>query len=332
MKYVLLGNQIRVSALGLGCMGMSEFYGIPARAQAIDTIKRALDLGVNFFDTADIYGYGHNEELLRDAIGEKRDDVIIATKCGIIRKIDDPTARGVSNKPDYIRECCDASLKRLGTDYIDLYYLHRIDPNTPIEESMTEMASLVREGKIRHVGLSEADPETIRAAHKIHPIAAVQTEYSLWSRGPESNGVLDTCRELGIGFVPYSPIGRGFLSGRVKSTMFLAADDARRILPRFQEGAIEKNLGLVTLVDEMAKRKGCTAAQLSIAWLIAKGTDIVPIPGTKQISYLEENVAALDVQLTTEDIQYLDSISMAEGAVIGDRYPAAFMQAYGLKK
>ena len=318
---------LRVSALGLGCMGMTWAYGTTDSDESIGTIHRAIELGVTFLDTADMYGVGRNEELVGRAIADRRDKVVLATKFGNVRGPNGERL-GINGKPDYVRQACEASLKRLKIDVIDLYYQHRVDPETPIEDTVGAMADLVRQGKVRYLGLSEAGPQTIRRAHAVHPITALQTEYSLWSRDPE-DGILPTVRELGIGFVPYSPLGRGFLTGQIKSVDDLAEDDFRRNSPRFQGENFQKNLDLVHEIEAMAGEKGCTASQLALAWVLAQGNDIVPIPGTKRRRYLEENVGALDMTLTDDDLARIDRI-IPPGAAAGTRYPDAAMKMVGL--
>src|SRR6186997_1375138 len=314
-----LGTQgLRVSALGLGCMGMSAFYGDRDDEESLRTIHRALDLGVNFLDTSDAYGPRTNEELVGRAIADRRDQVVLATKFGIVRDPDDPSKRSISGRPEYVKESVDGSLKRLGTDHVDLYYQHRVDPDTPIEETVGAMAELVEQGKVRHVGLSEAAPETIRRAHATHPITALQTECSLWSRDAEGE-ILPTVRELGIGFVAYSPLGRGFLSGRFRSLEDLPEDDFRRTSPRFQDENFERNLALVERVEELAAERRCTPGQLALAWVLARGEDVVPIPGTTTVRHLEQNVAALEVELTPDDLADLEAV-FPQGAAVGDRY------------
>lgn len=325
MLYRKLGaNGPEVSAMGLGCMGMSEFYGTGDDAESLATIQRAIDLGMNLLDTADMYGVGRNEELVGRAIAGRRDEVFLATKFGNMRGADGAFL-GINGRPDYVRSACEASLKRLGVDVIDLYYQHRVDPSVPIEETVGAMADLVRAGKVRYLGLSEAAPETVRRAHAVHPIAALQTEYSLWSRDPEGS-LLDTVRELEIAFVAYSPLGRGFLTGELRSLDDLPEGDWRRVSPRFKPEAFARNLRLAEVVRQMAEAKGCTPAQFSLAWLLAQGDDVIPIPGTKRRRYLEENIGALRVKLTTADLIRIHQ-AVPPGAAEGERYPAAAMSS-----
>lgn len=318
MKQRTLGKSLTVSAIGLGCMGMSEFYGTSNDAQSIDVIHRALDLGVSFLDTADMYGPFTNEKLVGRAIKGRRSQVVVATKFGNERNPDGSWV-GINGRPDYVKKACDASLQRLGVEHIDLYYQHRVDANTPIEETIGAMADLVRSGKVLHIGMSEAAAKTIRRAAKVHKITALQTEYSLWTRDPEDE-ILPTVRELGIGFVAYSPLGRGFLSGRIKSVEDLEANDYRRSNPRFQGANFQKNLDLVKRIEEIAKEKGVTPSQLALAWLLTRGDDIVPIPGSRTRKHLEENAAAADIQFSSSDLARIDEAAPV-GAAVGDRYP-----------
>ncbi|MCM2502555.1 aldo/keto reductase [Aureimonas altamirensis] len=327
MQQRKLGPDLAVSAMGLGCMGMSEFYGTSDDAQSVSTIHRALDLGVTFLDTADMYGVGRNEELVGRALRGRRHEVVLATKFGNVRG---PAGErlGIDGQPDYVMAACDASLKRLGVEVIDLYYQHRVDPTVPIEETVGAMGRLVEQGKVRYLGLSEAAPQTIRRAHAEHPIAALQTEYSLWSREPEQE-ILPLLRELGIGFVPYSPLGRGFLTGRFRSAADLPEDDYRRNAPRFSPENFDRNLKLVDAVEGIARRKGVKASQIALAWVMAQGEDVVPIPGTRRIPYLEENVDAASIVLTREEMEEIDDIFPADAAS-GARYADAGMKTVNL--
>jgi aryl-alcohol dehydrogenase-like predicted oxidoreductase len=313
-----------VSALGLGCMGMSEFYGPLDETESLATLDRALELGCSFWDTADMYGPHTNERLVGRALKGRRSQIFLATKFGIVRG-DDPAVRGFNGRPEYVRAACEGSLQRLGVDVIDLYYLHRIDPKTPIEETVGAMARLVQEGKVRYLGLSEAGPQNLRRAHAVHPITALQSEYSLWTRDPEA-AVLAACRELGVGFVAYSPLGRGFLTGRFKNAQDFAPGDYRQYTPRFQGANLERNIELAKQVERLAARKGCQASQLALAWVLAQGQDIVPIPGTKRRKYLEENLSASSVRLSADDLASIDAV-LPRGAAAGERYPADMMKA-----
>jgi aryl-alcohol dehydrogenase-like predicted oxidoreductase len=326
MQQRKLGNQgLAVSSIGLGCMGMSDFYGSFDDEESTATIHRALDLGVTLLDTSDMYGPHTNEQLVGAAIRGRRDEVVLATKFGILRDPGDKSFAGINGRPDYVKSACEASLRRLGVDTIDLYYQHRVDPRTPIEDTVGAMADLVREGKIRYLGLSEASPGTLRRACKVHPISALQTEYSLWSRDPEDE-ILAACRELGVGFVAYSPLGRGFLAGKFKQPEDMGEDDYRRFSPRFQGDNFQRNLDLVRHIEELAKEKNCTPGQLALAWVLAQGEDIVPIPGTRHCSHLEQNVAALGIELTGADLARIEEIAPPNVAA-GARYPEAAMKA-----
>jgi aryl-alcohol dehydrogenase-like predicted oxidoreductase len=316
----------RVSALGLGCMGMSQGYGAPAEAEGLATIQRALDLGVTFLDTADIYGPHTNESLVGRAIRGRRDQIVLATKFGFVADADreDATARKLDGRPEYVRRACEASLQRLGVDTIDLYYLHRVDPLVPIEDTVGAMAELVRAGKVRHLGLSEVGPVTLRRAHAVHPITALQSEFSLWTRDPEDSGALAACRELGIAFVPFSPLGRGFLTGAIRSPDDFDANDMRRQHPRFQGENFARNLQLVDELHRLARERGCTPAQLSLSWVLSRGEDIIPIPGTKDRKHLEDNLRALDLPLSPSELASIEAIFPAD-AISGARYREAMM-------
>ena len=326
MKYTTLGQtSIRVSRMGLGCMGMSEFYGPSEETNSMAVLERAVEMGINFFDTADMYGHGHNEELLGRFIRNRREDLVIATKFGLVRKEKGAYERTIDNSPAYLRIACEASLKRLGADCIDLYYAHRVNPDQSIEAMMTELSRLVGEGKIRGIGLSEVSASQLRTANAIHPVAAVQSEYSLWTRDVEKNDILSTCRKLGVSFVPYSPLGRGFLTGAITGMEGLDESDFRRKSPRFQGDNLDHNLALVATIQKLAEAKGCTPAQVALAWVLSRGEDIVPIPGTRRVHYLEDNVGAIEVSLEAADLAVLDAV-FGMDAVAGARYPQEGMK------
>jgi len=320
MKYRFLGSELKVSALGLGCAGMSAMYGAADEKSSIATLLRAIELGINFFDTADVIGAGKNEELLGKAFKASRTKIILATKCGLTGDFNNPAALGVNNEPSYMRAACDASLKRLGVDCIDLYYLHRFNNTVPIEECIVTLAELVKEGKVKYIGLSDVTLKVLKKAHAIYPIAAIQSEYSLWTRDVEQNGILEFCQKANISLVAYRPLGSGFLTAKIKDTKQLAADDRRKILPRFHDDNLARNLRLITLIEEMAIDKKCKTSQLALAWLLARGDYIVPVPGTKRVEYLEENIGALNVSLSPKEIAYLNGISVTY-APIGERFP-----------
>jgi aryl-alcohol dehydrogenase-like predicted oxidoreductase len=326
METKALGSQgLKASALGLGCMGMSDFYSGRNDEESLRVLDRAIELGITFWDTADMYGPYKNEELVAKGMKRRRDKITLATKFGIVRNPDDPTKRGINGKPDYVKAACEGSLKRLQTDVIDLYYLHRVDPNTPVEETVGAMGQLVKEGKVRGIGLSEVSAATIRKAHKVHPLTAVQSEYSLWTRDPEDE-VLAICKELGIAFVAYSPLGRGFLTGQIKSFDDLAPDDYRRFSPRFMGENFQKNVDLVKKIEILATEKNCKPSQLALAWVIAQGDHIFPIPGTKHVKYLEENAAAVDIHFTKDELKAIEDMA-PKGAAAGLRYPEAMMSS-----
>ena len=326
MKFRTLGkNGIKVSALGLGCMGMSQFYGQTNDSNSLEVLNKAVELGVNFFDTSDMYGNGHNEELLGKLIKMSKNKLMVATKFGIKARSKEG-AWIVDNSPEYIRQCCDASLKRLGVDCIDLYYLHRLNPDQPLDETIGTLGELVKSGKVKHIGLSEVSAETITKAHNIFPITAIQSEYSLWTRNIEHNGILSTCRNLGIGFVPYSPLGRGFLTGTIKSIDNLDNNDFRRATPRFQKENIGANLKAVKTIETIAEAKGCTTSQVALAWVLSQGEDIIPIPGTKRIKYLEQNIESINIQLSDSELELLNK-SFTPNEIIGSRYSESAMKS-----